>query len=75
MALEVTNLAYAKSLDRSELPLINKVARAYITAVVGPDAPLQAREKAYEQWCEAPYDDSLWCRIRLERAGKVVVFD
>ena len=72
---EMTNLGYARSLDRGDLPLIIKVARAYITKVVGPEAPLWKREKAYEEWCMEPYDDSGWSRARLERAGKAIVFD
>ena len=71
---EMTNLQYARSLDRSELPLINKVVRAYIAKVVGAEAPLWRKEQAYNQWCEEPYDEGGWYRARLERAGKTVVF-
>ena len=72
---DMTNLGYARSLDRGDLPLIIKVARAYITKVVGPDAPLWKREKAYEEWCMADYDEVGWYRARLERAGKTMIFD
>lgn len=72
---DMTNLGYARSLDRGDLPLIIKVARAYIAKVVGPDAPLWKCEKAYEEWCMADYDEVGWYRARLERAGKTMVFD
>lgn len=71
---EMTNLQYARGLDRGELPLIIKVARAYIDKVVGAEAPLWKKEQAYNQWCDAPYDECGWYRARLERAGKTVVF-
>ena len=72
---DVTNLGYARSLDRGDLPLIIKVARAYIDKVVGPNAPLWKREKAYEEWAISDYDEVGWYRARLERAGKTMVFD
>lgn len=70
----MTNLDYARSLERSELPLIIKVARTYIEKIVGPDAPLWSKETAYNHWCNSPYDDNGWARARLERVGKTITF-
>lgn len=72
---DVTNIQYARSLDRSELPLIIKVTKAYIAKVVGAEAPLWKKEQAYNQWCDEPYDEYGWYRARLERAGKAMVLD
>ena len=69
---EMTNLEYAKTLDRAELPLIIKVARAYIEKIVGSEAPLYVKELAYNHWCNSAYDNNGWARARLERAGKVI---
>lgn len=75
MDRDLTNLGYARGLDRGDLPLIIKVAKAYIASVVGVDAPLWLKERAYSDWCAAPYDDYLWSKMRRERAGKAIVFD
>ena len=63
-----SNGSYASSLTVLDLPLINKVARAYINKRVGEDAPLWEKEKAYNEWLEADYDVDGWARARFERA-------
>ena len=70
---EMTNIEYARSLYREELSLVNRVARTYIESLVGPNAPLWEQEKAYNQWCNSPYDGYGWQRARLEMAGKIVI--
>lgn len=72
MLVELTNGSYALSLTKADLPLVNRVARAYIDGKVGPDTPIWEREKAYNEWLEAEYDYPAWERARLEDAGKVV---
>lgn len=74
MSLELTNIEYARTLDYRELPLIVRVARDYIKRLVGENAPLFMKEKAYNQWCDEPFDIDIWDKIRAERAGKVVIF-
>ena len=50
-----SNGSYASSLTVLDLPLINKVARAYINKRVGEDAPLWEKEKAYEELYHADF--------------------
>ena len=57
---EMTNLEYAKTLTRDELSRIVKVANEFIEKLVGKDAPLDKREKAYIKWCVEKFDPDVW---------------
>lgn len=67
MAKEMTNLEYAKTLTKFDLPLIIKVATAFINKLVGPNASLEKREKAYVKWCVEMYNPDVWYGDRLSR--------
>lgn len=69
----MTNRDYALTLVRVDLPLVNRVARAYINGKVGPDAPLWDKEMAYNEWLNANYDGQAWERARLERASSAIL--
>ena len=69
---EMTNIEYARTLDRGDLFLINRVATDYIKRIVGENAPIWIKEKAFDQWCNEPYNAKIWDKIRAERAGKLI---
>ena len=69
-----TNIMYARSLFLADLPLINRVARNYINAVVGENAPLWKKEMAYNQWENEEFDPQKWERARLEMSSKCFTF-
>lgn len=73
--VEYTNLQYANSLNIDKMPLVIKVVRAYVDRVVGLDSPIWEKERAFDEWCESPYDTYGWERARCEMAGKIAVFD
>lgn len=56
----MTNLEYAKTLTKNELGLISKVANTFIDKLVGRNASMENREKAYVKWCVAEYDPDVW---------------
>lgn len=58
----MTNIDVAIASD--DITLVDRVARRYINSKVGVDAPIWDREKAFNEWAVAEYDDHAWSEER-----------